>query len=141
MMIVQVCMRQEEGYCSIRHSTQSATSFVMSNLGNAVATAGNAGSTACYLDFIGIPGGSADGNSPTYDRFCGTYLAAHLAASATSAPQAIISKNTGLVFHFKFYLISLGKSTPFEVAVKTDGTTTTGATPIGAGLKYQLLPC
>ena len=35
----------------------------------------------------------------------------------------------------------LGKVTPFEVAVKTDGTTTTGATPIGAGMKYQLLPC
>lgn len=141
MMIVQVCMRQEEGYCSIRHSTQSATSFVMSNLVNAVAPAGNAGSTACYLDFIGIPGGSADGNIPTYDRFCGTYLAAHLAgASATSAPQAIIS-NTVLIFHFKFQFVFLGKSTPFEVAVKTDGTTTTGATPIGAGLKYQLLPC
>ena len=88
-MCVQVCMRQEEGYCSIRHSTQSATSFVMSELANAVAPAGNAGSTACYLDFIGIPGGSADGNSPTFDRFCGTYLAA---STGTSTPQAIISK-------------------------------------------------
>jgi len=117
----RVCMRQEEGFCSIRHSTQSSTSFVMSELVNAVAPAGNAGSTACYLDFIGIPGGSADGNSPTFDRFCGTYLAA---GTGTSTPQAIISK-----------------STPFEVAVKTDGTTTASATPIGAGLKYQLLPC
>ena len=139
-MILQVCMRQEEGYCSIRHSTQSATSFVMSELMNAAAPAGSAGSTRCFLDFIGIPGGSADGNSPTFDRFCGTYLAATSPGTGTSTPQAIISKHCPFSIS-NFIYISLGKSTPFEVAVKTDGTTTTGATPIGAGLKYQLLPC
>ena len=88
-MLVQVCMRQEEGYCSIRHSTTSTTSFVMSNLANAVNANGAAGSTACYLDFIGIPAGSADGNDPTFDRFCGGALA----ATGIATPEAIISKN------------------------------------------------
>ena len=97
MMCVQVCIRQEEGYCSIRHSTQSSTSFVMSEKANAVAPAGNAGSTNCYLDFIGIPGGSADGNSPTFDRFCGTYLAT--SDTGITTPQAIISKTDISINH------------------------------------------
>ena len=88
-------MRQEEGTCSIRHDTQSSTSFVLSNLANAVAPAGNAGSTGCYLDFLGIPGGSADGEDPTFDRFCGTYLAA---GTGTTTPQSIISK---LFYHIE----------------------------------------
>ena len=98
-MLVQVCMRQEEGYCSIRHSTTSTTSFVMSNMGNAVSANGVQGSTNCYLDFIGIPAGSADGNHPTHDRFCGGALA----ATAIATPEAIISKTEILHFYKKYF--------------------------------------
>ena len=103
MMCVQVCMRQEEGYCSIRHSTQSSTSFHMSQIANAAAPAGNAGSTNCYLDFIGIPAGSEDGTGTTFDRFCGKYLAA---GTGTTTPQAIISKN--IVFLY-FFILNFNK--------------------------------
>ena len=52
-----------------------------------------------------------------------------------------------LIFHIynkKTILIInvLGKRTPFEIHVETDGTETAAPnTPQGAGMKYQQLPC
>lgn len=117
----KICIRREAGYCSIRHSTCSATSFDLS-AGNNVDTApGTRGATNCYQDFIGIPAGSLDGTGVTYDRYCGGAL---VYTDAITVPQAIISK-----------------SIPFEVHVHTDGTETASATPYGACLNYQQLPC
>ena len=52
-----VCIRREEGYCSIRHSTTTSTSFSLSSQadGTTAPTTGFRGSTDCYLDFITIP--------------------------------------------------------------------------------------
>jgi len=118
----KVCVRQEQGYCSIRHDATSTTSFLFSEKANALAPAGQRGSTDCYADFIGIPSGSIDGNAPTYDRFCGKYFTTD---TSSTTPQSIISKRT-----------------PFEIHVETDGTETAAPnTPQGAGMKYQQLPC
>ena len=86
----KVCMRQEAGYCSIRHSTQTSSSFDFTELANAAAPDGAFGSTACYLDYIGIPGGSLDGNPATFDRFCGIALA--VTTGLTTTNHDIISK-------------------------------------------------
>ena len=105
-------MRQEQGYCSIRHDATSTTSFLFSEKANALAPAGQRGSTDCYTDFIGIPSGSIDGklknygqltqrkyifsgNAPTYDRFCGKYFTTD---TSSTTPQSIIS------MHFIYFL-------------------------------------
>lgn len=94
-MKYEVCIRREEGYCSIRHSTVSSTSFSFSNKANAASPTGFRGSTDCYLDYITIPRGSPDGgtgNSATttaIDRYCGLFLGW---SPAASTPQAIICK-------------------------------------------------
>merc|ERR1712212_293376 len=61
------------GYCSIRHSTTTSTSFSLSSQadGTTAPTTGFRGSTDCYLDFITIPSGSLDGSQPAFDRYCG----------------------------------------------------------------------
>merc|ERR1712173_249378 len=53
----KVCIRREDGYCSIRHSTTTSTSFSLSSqaAGTTAPTTGFRGSTDCYLDFITIP--------------------------------------------------------------------------------------
>ena len=52
-----VCIRREDGYCSIRHSSTTSTSFSLSSQadGTTAPTTGFRGSTDCYLDFITIP--------------------------------------------------------------------------------------
>jgi len=116
----KVCIRREDGYCSIRHSACSSTSFDLSAIANADTAIGVRGAVGCYADFIQIPGGSLDGTGTTYDRYCGGKLT-HIAGAAS---QAIISK-----------------SVPFEVYVHTDVTDTPSATPYGVCLNYQQLPC
>jgi len=122
----QVCIRREEGYCSIRHAAYSSTSFSLSTGANAAATTGFRGSTACYTDFLTIPGGSLDGNggstvaTTSMDRYCGLFLGW---SPAATTPQPIISKVL-----------------PFSVGVRTDNTAGSG-TPYGASLTYQQLPC
>jgi len=117
----KICIRREAGYCSVRHSTCSATSFDLSADDNADTAPSQRGAADCYRDFIGIPNGSLDGNGVTYDRYCGGALAY---TDAVTVPQAIISK-----------------SVPFEVYVHFDGTATPAATPYGACLDFQQLPC
>ena len=103
-----VCIRQEAGYCSIRHEVQSQTSFELTAKANNFQSAigknqrerttelrlidysGYAGSTECYTDFITIPNGSLDGNSPTFDRHCGHVLSSLSAGGTVNQP--IISK-------------------------------------------------
>jgi len=118
----KVCIRRESGYCSIRHTATSSTSFDLSSAANADTAISVSGAT-CYADFIGIPGGSLDGNPETRDRYCGGALGF---TNPTGVPvsQAIITKVT-----------------PFEVHVHTDGTETSSATPYGVGLNYQQLAC
>merc|ERR1719483_1754437 len=116
----KVCIRREDGYCSIRHSACSSTSFDLSAIANADTAIGVRGAVGCYADFIQIPGGSLDGTGTTYDRYCGGKLT-HIAGPVS---QAIISK-----------------SVPFEVYVHTDVTDTPSATPYGVCLNYQQLPC
>jgi len=116
----KVCIRREEGYCSIRHTACSSTSFDLSAIDNADTAPGVRGA-GCYKDFIGIPAGSLDGEGVTYDRYCGGALTY---TSPITTPQAIISK-----------------SVPFEVYVHTDDTAVASATPYGVCLNYQQLPC
>lgn len=120
----QVCIRREEGYCSIRHTTATSTSFSLSEKANAAATTGARGATDCYLDFITIPDGSLDGSSSgvaSFDRYCGVFLG-WTDDAATNQP--IISKTL-----------------PFTVGVNFDSTEGASSTPFGASLKYQQLPC
>ena len=53
----KVCIRREEGYCSIRHTTTTATSFDFTAADNADTAGGVRGAAQCYRDFINIPGG------------------------------------------------------------------------------------
>jgi len=117
----KVCIRRESGYCSIRHTATSSTSFDLSALVNADTAISVSGAT-CYADFIGIPGGSLDGNAETKDRYCGGALG--FTTPGVPVSQAIISKVT-----------------PFSVHVHTDGTETASATPYGVALSYQQLAC
>ena len=93
----KVCMRQEAGYCSIRHSTQTSSSFDFTELANAAAADGQRGSTSCYLDYIGIPRGSLTGDDPSFDRFCGIALSA--TDGLTTTNHDIISKLAIIPFH------------------------------------------
>ena len=89
----QVCVRREEGYCSIRHTTATSSSFSLSEKANAAATTGARGATDCYVDFITIPDGSLDGSSSgvaSFDRYCGVFLG-WTDDAATNQP--IICKN------------------------------------------------
>merc|ERR1711892_1007377 len=117
----KVCIRRESGYCSIRHTAQSSTSFDLSSAANADTAISVSGAT-CYADFINIPGGSLDGNPATVDRYCGGALG--YTSPGVPVSQAVISKVT-----------------PFEVTVHTDGTETGSATPYGVALNYQQLAC
>jgi len=123
----QVCIRREEGYCSIRHSTTSSTSFYFSGQDDSASvTTGFRGSTDCYLDFITIPGGSLDGSSgnaattTAQDRYCGKFLGW---SPAATTPQPIVSNVL-----------------PFRVGVWTDNDDGED-TPYGVSLDYQQLPC
>merc|ERR1712212_318874 len=118
----KVCIRREDGYCSIRHSTTTSTSFSLSSQadGTTAPTTGFRGSTDCYLDFITIPSGSLDGSQPAFDRFCGAKLG-WTPAAATNQP--IISKVV-----------------PFTVGVRFDNDDGQD-TPYGVALSYQQLPC
>lgn len=117
----KVCIRRESGYCSIRHTTCSATSFDLSAQDNTDQANSFRGATDCYRDYLQIPGGSLDGNPTTFDRFCGGTLGW---TPAVSTPQAIISKVV-----------------PFDLTVHTDGIETPSATPYGLCLNYQQLSC
>merc|ERR1711936_263827 len=118
----KVCIRREDGYCSIRHSTTTSTSFSLSSEadGTTAPTTGFRGSTDCYLDFITIPSGSLDGSQPAFDRFCGAKLG-WTPAAATNQP--IISEVV-----------------PFTVGVRFDSDDGQD-TPYGVALSYQQLPC
>lgn len=133
-----MCIRQESGYCSIRHDAISSTSFELSTGADAVAPVGKQGSADCYMDFIVIPQGSQSGNAPTFDRYCGKYLE-H--SATTTSPQSIISKNDTLFNGQHLNNLFLGKSLPFEVYVHTNAIETPSATPNGVSMKYQQLPC
>ena len=85
-----VCIRRESGYCSIRHTAQSSTSFDLTSAANADTAISARGAAACYADFIGIPGGSLDGNPATHDRYCGGVLG--WSNPGVPVSQAIISK-------------------------------------------------
>jgi len=118
----KVCIRREAGYCSIRHTTCTATSFDLSSGANIDDAMAARGATSCYLDFIGIPSGSLDGTGVTFDRFCGGALGY---IDDAAVPQAIITS-----------------SLPFQVHVHTDAAAVAApATPFGACLNYQQLPC
>ena len=99
----KVCIRREDGYCSIRHFTTTSTSFSLSSQadGTTAPTTGFRGATDCYLDFITIPrsvsitqlilftlisSGSLDGSGPvTFDRYCGAKMG-WTPASAANQP-------------------------------------------------------
>lgn len=117
-----VCIRRESGYCSIRHTAQSSTSFDLTSAANADTAISARGAAACYADFIGIPGGSLDGNPATHDRYCGGVLG--WSDPGVPVSQAIISKVV-----------------PFRVHVHTDATDAPSATPYGVALNYQQLAC
>lgn len=117
----KVCIRREDGYCSVRHTATSSTSFDLSSAANADTAISVAGAT-CYADFVNIPGGSLDGNPETKDRYCGGALG--FPSPGVPVSQAIITKMV-----------------PFEVVVHTDGTETSSATPYGVALNYQQLAC
>jgi len=117
----KVCIRRESGYCSIRHTAQTTSSFDLSSAAN-TDTAISVAGASCYADFINIPGGSLDGNPETKDRYCGGALG--YPSTGVPVPQAIITKVV-----------------PFEVTVHTDGTETGSATPYGVALNYQQLAC
>jgi len=118
----KVCIRREEGYCSIRHSTTTSTSFSLSSQadGTTAPTTGFRGSTDCYLDFITIPSGSLDGSQPAFDRYCGAKMGWSPAAATN---QPIISEVV-----------------PFTVGVRFDNDDGQD-TPYGVALSYQQLPC
>lgn len=117
-----VCIRREDGYCSIRHSTTTSTSFSLSSEadGATAPTTGFRGSTDCYLDFITIPSGSLDGSQPAFDRYCGAKMGWSPAAATN---QPIISEVV-----------------PFTVGVRFDNDDGQD-TPYGVALTYQQLPC
>lgn len=118
----KVCMRREEGYCTIIHSPSTTSSFAFSNAANANIATGDVGSTNCYLDFIGIPGGYTDGTGATsFDRFCGVFI--------STAPLATASTPIS------------SDRLPFEVQVMTDATEQGASTPRGASMKYMQSPC
>ena len=85
----KVCIRREDGYCSVRHTATSSTSFDLSSAANADTAISVAGAT-CYADFVNIPGGSLDGNPETKDRYCGGALG--FPSPGVPVSQAIISK-------------------------------------------------
>jgi len=124
----QVCIRREDGYCSIRHSTTSSTSFYLSAQADPSTslTTGFRGTTDCYKDYITIPKGSLDGSSGSTaattakDRYCGKFMGW---SPAVATPQPIISKVV-----------------PFTVGVWTDNDDGQD-TPYGVSLKYQQLQC
>jgi hypothetical protein len=92
-----VCIRRESGYCSIRHSAATSTSFSLSGVANAVQTTAKSGSTNCYADYITIPSGSLDGTQQLaattgpagLDRYCGVKLGW---TDTSAANQPIICK-------------------------------------------------
>merc|ERR1711936_1145846 len=119
----KVCIRREDGYCSIRHFTTTSTSFSLSSQadGTTAPTTGFRGATDCYLDFITIPSGSLDGSGPvTFDRYCGAKVGW---TPASAANQPIISNVV-----------------PFSVGVRFDNDDGQD-TPYGVALSYQQLPC
>ena len=103
-----ICIRRESGYCSIRHTAQSATSFDLTSAANADTAISARGAAACYADFIGIPGGSLDGNPATHDRYCGGVLG--WSDPGVPVSQAIISK--------KYSVILMEQSLTFHLQAK-----------------------
>merc|ERR1711874_365915 len=116
----QLGIRQVECACQpdrVQHKLLGTISALV-NADTAISVSG----ATCYADFIGIPGGSLDGNAETKDRYCGGALG--FTTPGVPVSQAIISKVT-----------------PFSVHVHTDGTETGSATPYGVALSYQQLAC
>ena len=95
-----ICIRAEQGYCSISYAQVSTTSFQL-NGPNPSTTATVGGS--CTDDYLLIlQGGSCPApDSSTNDRFCGSLLAESTGSSATSVCT---------------------QKLPFMIGVKTDGT-------------------
>ena len=96
-----ICIRAEQGYCSISYAQVSTTGFQLS--GQTPSSAAVVGSS-CTEDYLLImQGGSCPApDSSTNDRFCGSLLAE--STGATSATSVCTQK------------------LPFMIGVKTDGT-------------------
>ena len=96
-----ICIRAEQGYCSIAYTQVSTTGFQMSGQNPPSASAVGSSCTQDYI--IIMQGGSCPApDTTTNDRFCGNLLAE--STGATSATSVCTQK------------------LPFMIGVKTDGT-------------------
>ena len=99
----EVCVRTEEGYCSISYSSLSSTSFQVSGIAPSTSAAIALVGDSCSQDWVSIPGGGqTSGASTSSDRHCGSYLS--YTNSGTSPTTVITNKM------------------PFKVGVNFDGT-------------------
>ena len=98
-----LCIRTEEGHCSISYSSLSSTSFQVSEIAPSTSAAIAQIGESCSQDWITIPGGGqTPGASTSSDRHCGSYLSY---TTLGTAPTTIITNKM-----------------PFKVGVNFDGT-------------------
>lgn len=119
-----VCIRSEQGRCSIKYSAVSD----QLQLSGATSPAAGLSGDACSLDYITISGGgaTAGADSSSYDRFCGMKLT--LPPSSTTSVTVFTNVS------------------PFMVGVHLDGSevnpsTTSTEASLGFSLNYEQIQC
>ena len=104
---VKTCIRAEQGYCSISYTAVSTIGFQVGSYDSTGVFAPAVGPTtnalafsgaACSNDYITIPfGGSALGATTTVDKFCGAFLNA---ITASTASATVFSSQLPFVIDF-----------------------------------------
>ena len=104
---MKTCIRAEQGYCSISYTAVSTIGFQVGSYDSTGVFAPSVGPTtnalafsgaACSNDYITIPfGGSTLGATTTVDKFCGAFLNA---ISASTASATVFSSQLPFVIDF-----------------------------------------
>ncbi len=127
-----ICMRQEQGYCSIQYTTNARFKLT----GTATARRGASGDRFCRRDYLFIPqgrnsdtDGALDGcrgptTSKNKDRFCGSTLTC---INSSTRPKTIVSEAAAAPFKVKLFTDDMDTDLPNE--------------NVGFCLDYRQLPC